>query len=217
MRKRRIKLLNDKYIIACHIRINKGTKVFCVPPKMSLRTPGGTRTPGWIPLLYWICGRKQNKQNRFLRYINAHQDQWRMKNRKVRVWKLCVPKWSTLAAHQAKSCGSHVNIQFRNQPLHYVSLETWHLNWTLAVKSIKMSDTDDGTWIACCSMLLCSTQDMAFVWRALTWARLLNFTGEFKIHEERMSRTILEPRTEVPWIDPSTSPSSCFLPSPPVI
>jgi hypothetical protein len=25
---------------------------FYVPPKMSSRTPGGTRTPGWIPLLY---------------------------------------------------------------------------------------------------------------------------------------------------------------------
>jgi hypothetical protein len=32
MRKRRIKLLN-KYIIACHIKINKGTKVFYVPSK----------------------------------------------------------------------------------------------------------------------------------------------------------------------------------------
>jgi hypothetical protein len=46
MRKRRIKLLNNKYIIAYHIKINKGTKVFYVPPKMSSRTPGGTRTPG---------------------------------------------------------------------------------------------------------------------------------------------------------------------------
>jgi hypothetical protein len=45
MIKRRIKLLSNKYIIACHIKINKGTKVFYVPPKMSLRTPGGTRTP----------------------------------------------------------------------------------------------------------------------------------------------------------------------------
>jgi hypothetical protein len=46
MRKRRIKLLNNKYIIAYHIKINKGTKIFYVPPKMSLHTPGGTRTPG---------------------------------------------------------------------------------------------------------------------------------------------------------------------------
>jgi hypothetical protein len=46
MRKRRIKLLNNKYIIACHIKINKETKVFYVPPKMSSRTPGGMRTPG---------------------------------------------------------------------------------------------------------------------------------------------------------------------------
>ena len=28
MRKRRINLLNNKYIIAYHIKINKGTKVF---------------------------------------------------------------------------------------------------------------------------------------------------------------------------------------------
>jgi hypothetical protein len=28
MRKRRVKLLNKKYIIAYHIKINKGTKVF---------------------------------------------------------------------------------------------------------------------------------------------------------------------------------------------
>jgi hypothetical protein len=42
MRKRRIKLLNNKYvyIIACRIKINEGTKVFYVPPKMSSRTPG---------------------------------------------------------------------------------------------------------------------------------------------------------------------------------
>jgi hypothetical protein len=46
MRKRRINLLNSKYIIACHITINKGTKVIYVPPRMSSRTPGGTRTPG---------------------------------------------------------------------------------------------------------------------------------------------------------------------------
>jgi hypothetical protein len=46
MRKRKIKLFNNKYMMACHIKINKGTKVFYVPPKMSLRTPGGTRTPG---------------------------------------------------------------------------------------------------------------------------------------------------------------------------
>jgi hypothetical protein len=46
MRKMRIKLLNNKYIIACHIKISKGTKVFYVPPKMSSRTPGGTRTLG---------------------------------------------------------------------------------------------------------------------------------------------------------------------------
>jgi hypothetical protein len=47
MKKRRIKLLNNRYIIiACHIKVNKGTKVFYVPPKMSSRTHGGTRTPG---------------------------------------------------------------------------------------------------------------------------------------------------------------------------
>jgi hypothetical protein len=46
MRKMRIKLLNNKYITACPIKINKGTKVFYVPPKMSSRTPGGTPTPG---------------------------------------------------------------------------------------------------------------------------------------------------------------------------
>jgi hypothetical protein len=51
MRKGRIKLLNNKYIIACHIKINEGTKVFYVPPKMSSRTRVGTRTPGWIPLV----------------------------------------------------------------------------------------------------------------------------------------------------------------------
>jgi hypothetical protein len=28
MKKRKIKLLNNKYIIVCHIKINKGTKVF---------------------------------------------------------------------------------------------------------------------------------------------------------------------------------------------
>jgi hypothetical protein len=32
MRKGRINLLNNKYIIACHIELNKGTKVFFVPP-----------------------------------------------------------------------------------------------------------------------------------------------------------------------------------------
>jgi hypothetical protein len=31
MRKTRIKLLNNKYIIACHIKINKETKVFTYP------------------------------------------------------------------------------------------------------------------------------------------------------------------------------------------
>jgi hypothetical protein len=46
MRKRIIKLLNNKYIIACYIEINKGTKVFYVPRKMAWRTPGGTHTPG---------------------------------------------------------------------------------------------------------------------------------------------------------------------------
>jgi hypothetical protein len=45
MIKRRIKLLNNKYVIACRIKINKGAKVFYVPPKISSRTPGGTRTP----------------------------------------------------------------------------------------------------------------------------------------------------------------------------
>jgi hypothetical protein len=48
MRKRRIKLLNNKYIIAYHIQINKGTKAFYVRPKMS------SRTPGCIPLAYII-------------------------------------------------------------------------------------------------------------------------------------------------------------------
>jgi hypothetical protein len=55
MRKRRIKLLNNKYIIAYYITFNKGTKVFYVPPKMSSRTPGGYACP-WlntISLLYW--------------------------------------------------------------------------------------------------------------------------------------------------------------------
>jgi hypothetical protein len=37
MRKRRIKLLNNKYIIACHIKINEGTKELYEPPS---RTPG---------------------------------------------------------------------------------------------------------------------------------------------------------------------------------
>jgi hypothetical protein len=46
MRKRRIKLLNNKSIIAGHIKINKGTTVLYVPPKMSSRTPGGKRAPG---------------------------------------------------------------------------------------------------------------------------------------------------------------------------
>jgi hypothetical protein len=46
MRERRIKLLNNKYIIVCHIKINRGTKVFYVPLKMSSCTPGGTRSPG---------------------------------------------------------------------------------------------------------------------------------------------------------------------------
>jgi hypothetical protein len=40
MRREGLKLLNNKYIIVCHIKINKGTKVFYVPPKMSSRTPG---------------------------------------------------------------------------------------------------------------------------------------------------------------------------------
>jgi hypothetical protein len=31
MIKRRIKRLNNKYIVSCHIKINKGTKVFYVP------------------------------------------------------------------------------------------------------------------------------------------------------------------------------------------
>jgi hypothetical protein len=34
--------------------------LFYVPLKMSSRTPGGTRTPGWIPLpmnrKYWLSG-----------------------------------------------------------------------------------------------------------------------------------------------------------------
>jgi hypothetical protein len=40
MRKKRIKLLNNKYIIDCQIKINKGTQVYYVPPKMPSRTPG---------------------------------------------------------------------------------------------------------------------------------------------------------------------------------
>jgi hypothetical protein len=44
VRKRKIKLLNNKYIIAYYIKINKETKVFYVPPKMCSRTPGGMRT-----------------------------------------------------------------------------------------------------------------------------------------------------------------------------
>jgi hypothetical protein len=38
MRKRRIKLLNNTYIIAYHININEGTKAFYIPPKC-LRVP----------------------------------------------------------------------------------------------------------------------------------------------------------------------------------
>jgi hypothetical protein len=34
MRKMRIKLLNNKYICACHIKINKGTKVLYVLPRV---------------------------------------------------------------------------------------------------------------------------------------------------------------------------------------
>jgi hypothetical protein len=40
MRKRGLKLLNNKYIIACHIKINKGTKVFYVTSKVCSRTAG---------------------------------------------------------------------------------------------------------------------------------------------------------------------------------
>jgi hypothetical protein len=46
MRKRRINLLNNKYIITCHIEINKGTKVFYVPP--------GVR----VPLVEYHCSRQ---------------------------------------------------------------------------------------------------------------------------------------------------------------
>jgi hypothetical protein len=75
MRKRRVKLLNNKYIIAYHIKLMKEQRyfskaklhdeifyqllnnvfimklyiylfLFYIPPKMSSRNPGGTHTPG---------------------------------------------------------------------------------------------------------------------------------------------------------------------------
>jgi hypothetical protein len=56
MRKRRIKLLNNIYIIAYHIKLKKEQSYFSkaklnflilrTPYKIFSRTPGGTRTPG---------------------------------------------------------------------------------------------------------------------------------------------------------------------------
>jgi hypothetical protein len=53
MIKRRIKLLNNKYIIASHIKINKGTNVFYVPLRR-LRVPPEVR----VPLVEYHCSRQ---------------------------------------------------------------------------------------------------------------------------------------------------------------
>jgi hypothetical protein len=73
MRKRRFKLLNNKYIIACYIKINKGTKVFYVPPEMSSRTPGGYMYP-WLnttalKLLMLLPQADRPKINRAISYV----------------------------------------------------------------------------------------------------------------------------------------------------
>jgi hypothetical protein len=48
MRKGRIKLLNNKYIIIIIILLEYIFFLILRTPKMPSRTTGGTRTPGWI-------------------------------------------------------------------------------------------------------------------------------------------------------------------------